>query len=87
MSSSREPVEVAVCMGSSCFSRGNKNNIKVIKDFIERHGLCDKVKLKGHLCEGLCKDGPNVSLDGQVFHCIDAVSISVLLEQEVKMQE
>ena len=31
MSSKKEPVELAICMGSSCFSRGNKNNIKVIK--------------------------------------------------------
>jgi NADH:ubiquinone oxidoreductase subunit E len=83
----KRKIELAVCMGSSCFSRGNKRNIKHIKEYIQHHGLCGRVALKGHLCEGLCKDGPNVTLDGQVFNCIDADSISGLFEQHAKTQE
>lgn len=87
MNSKKEPVELAICMGSSCFSRGNKHNIKVIKSYIERHGICDKVVLKGHLCEGLCKDGPNVTVNGEVLHAVDTLSVPVLLDQHVKRQE
>ena len=57
-------------MGSSCFSRGNKKNIALIRDYIDRHGLCGKVVLKGHLCEGLCKDGPNLTVDGNDIACV-----------------
>lgn len=87
MDDSKEVAELAICMGSSCFSRGNKHNIKVIQEFIDRHGLCGRVTLKGHLCEGLCKDGPNITLNGEVHHSLDPASINVLLEQNIKKQE
>ncbi|HOV86983.1 MAG TPA: (2Fe-2S) ferredoxin domain-containing protein [Syntrophobacteraceae bacterium] len=87
MSGTKQPLELAICMGSSCFSRGNKRNIKLIKEYIERHGLCGKVVMKGHLCEGLCKDGPNLTVDGQVFNCVDSATILALLDQHLKIQE
>ncbi len=85
--SEKEPVELAICMGSSCFSRGNKRNIKLIKDYVEHHRLGDKVALKGHLCEGLCKDGPNITFDGSVFNAVDADFLELLLDQQLKPQE
>ncbi|MCE5333397.1 MAG: (2Fe-2S) ferredoxin domain-containing protein [Desulfobacteraceae bacterium] len=84
---SKEPTELAVCMGSSCFSRGNKRNIRLIKEYIDTHGLCGKVVLKGHLCEGLCKDGPNISVDGQVFNSIDSDFLEFILEDHLKLRE
>ncbi|HOI93872.1 MAG TPA: (2Fe-2S) ferredoxin domain-containing protein [Syntrophobacter fumaroxidans] len=87
MTDTKETAELAICMGSSCFSRGNKHNIKIIKEYIDRHGLCGRVALKGHLCEGLCKDGPNITLNGEVFHSIDSASINVLLEENIRKQE
>lgn len=87
MSSKKQPVELAICMGSSCFSRGNKNNIKVIKAYIARHGVCDKVVLKGHLCEGLCKEGPNITIEGEVFHAVDGTTLPALLDQHLKKQD
>lgn len=79
-----ESTEVAVCMGSSCFSRGNRHNVKVIKEHIERFGLSGRVVLKGHHCEGLCKYGPNITVNGKVFHAVDVSSAGLLLEQNLK---
>jgi NADH:ubiquinone oxidoreductase subunit E len=87
MSNTKEPTELAICMGSSCFSRGNKRNIKIIQEYIGHHGLCGKVSLKGHLCEGLCKDGPNITVDGQVFNAIDSDFLEFVLDQQLKPQE
>ena len=84
MSEKKEPIEFAICMGSSCFSRGNKKNIGQIRDYIERHGLCGKVLLKGHLCEGLCKDGPNLTLDGKVFGLTDSDCLEFILDEHLK---
>lgn len=84
MSETTRKAEVVICMGSSCFSRGNKHNIKTIKEFIERHGLNSKVVLKGHLCKGLCKDGPNVTMEGQTYHTVDSTSVGALLEQHLR---
>ena len=87
MDDKKKPNELAICMGSSCFSRGNKKNIALIRDYIERHGLCGKVVLKGHLCEGLCKDGPNLTVDGQVFNSIDPDFLEFILDEHLKIQE
>lgn len=87
MSTIKEPTELVICMGSSCFSRGNKRTIKTIREYIDRNGLCGRVLVKGHLCEGLCKDGPNVTVDGEVYHGIDTTTIEALLDQHIKPQE
>ena len=80
-------LELAICMGSSCFSRGNKENITRIRDYIDLHGLCGKVLLKGHLCEGLCKDGPNITVDGNVFSLGSPDSLEFILDDHLKGQE
>jgi len=48
-------------MGSSCFSRGNNHNIEVIQEHLGAQTLPEGVELTGHLCEGHCKEGPNVT--------------------------
>ncbi|MGA2937453.1 MAG: (2Fe-2S) ferredoxin domain-containing protein [Syntrophobacteraceae bacterium] len=87
MSDRKEPIELAICMGSSCFSRGNKNNIALIRDYIKRHGLCGKVLLKGHLCEGLCKDGPNLTADGDIFSLLNSDNLEFILDEHLKSKQ
>ena len=87
MSETREPTELVICMGSSCFSRGNKRNIRLIQDYIDVHGLCGKVKMKGHLCEGLCKDGPNITIDERVFSQVEPDALELFLEDNLKVPE
>ena len=87
MSDTKEPAELAICMGSSCFSRGNKRNIRLVQEYIDTHRLSGKVVLKGHLCEGLCKDGPNLTLDGQVFNSIDPDCLQSFLDEHLTIRE
>lgn len=87
MSNNEDPAEIAICMGSSCYTRGNKHHLKIIKEYIEHHGLNGKVVLKGHLCEGLCKDGPNITLDDQVFNVSDSNILEYVLDQYFDPQE
>ena len=54
---------ITICMGSSCFSRGNGRNIEVIQNFLKTQSLPPSVELVGHLCEGQCKSGPNVTIN------------------------
>jgi len=84
MNDAKEPIELAICMGSSCFSRGNKKNIVLIREYIDLHGLCGKVILKGHLCEGLCKDGPNLTVDGIVVSLMNSDSLEFILDIHLK---
>lgn len=60
------PVIISVCMGSSCYSRGNRDAMDILQEFIETHHLEDRVELRGNLCEDLCERGPNIRVDGQL---------------------
>ena len=75
--------EIIVCMGSSCFSRGNSRNAEIIKRFLAENGLEDKVSLRGCLCENECKTGPNIKIDGKLFSDINPEGLPLLLKHEL----
>ncbi len=61
-------ITISVCMGSSCFTRGNNKSIEIIKNYIETNNLEDKIILKGNLCEEVCSKGPNICINDKVFN-------------------
>jgi NADH:ubiquinone oxidoreductase subunit E len=71
--------KITICMGSSCFSRGNSRNIEVVQDFLRAQSLPPSIELSGHLCEGHCKSGPNVTINGKMYHEVDPIVIIALL--------
>lgn len=75
----RSPVRIIICMGSSCFSRGNNRNIEVVQQYLTSNGLTGTVDIRGHLCEGLCKNGPNIVIDGKLYQEVDPVAVVGLL--------
>ena len=74
---------ITICMGSSCFSRGNGRNIEVIQNFLKTQSLPPSVDLVGHLCEGQCKSGPNVTINNKMYHEVDPIVIIALLNHLV----
>jgi len=66
-------IEMEICLGSSCFSRGNRDVVKYIKEYLKKNHLDDKVVFKGARCLGHCTDGPNMVINGKV---IEGVSLS-----------
>ena len=58
---------VAICMGSSCFSRGSSRNVEAIQQFVQSNGLEGKVAISGCLCTGHCKEGPIIMIDGELL--------------------
>jgi NADH:ubiquinone oxidoreductase subunit E len=80
MVGNQPPVEIVICMGSSCFSRGNSKNLGLIQDYLQANGLEASVKLVGHLCQGLCKEGPNLTVNGQIHHRVDSTAVSSILD-------
>lgn len=73
-------MRITLCMGSSCFARGNNRNLEVVKNYLERRGIQAEVELAGVLCENACNKGPNVSIDGTLHHGIDPVTLVALLD-------
>ena len=63
-------ISVELCMGSSCFARGNSEILQAIESYISEKGLEDQVELVGHLCLGKCNQGPNLRIDGTDYSAI-----------------
>lgn len=76
--------QISICMGSSCFSRGNNRNIQVVQSFLASHALREGVELTGHLCENQCCQGPNVSIDGTLHQGVDPMVIIDLLQRHLR---
>jgi NADH:ubiquinone oxidoreductase subunit E len=74
------PVEIVICMGSSCFSRGNSKNLGLIQDYLKVHDLQADVKLVGHLCQNLCNEGPNLMVNGHAHHRVDSTALVSILD-------
>ena len=75
---------ITVCMGSSCFSRGNATNAEVIQRFLTERNLTNKVTVKGCLCENDCKNGPNIRIDGKLFTDVSPEGLEDLLLHELE---
>lgn len=57
-----EKVTVELCMGSSCFARGNSQALTNLENYISENQLEDRVELIGHLCLSACAKGPNIKV-------------------------
>lgn len=64
-------MKITVCMGSSCFARGNDKNLEFIENYINENGLSAEIDLAGTRCEGKCLTGPNIIIDGVEYHEVD----------------
>ena len=61
------PVKITLCLGSSCYSRGNRNQVENLRqEWAGRPGEVE-VELKGSLCLGRCAEGPVVLVDGETL--------------------
>jgi NADH:ubiquinone oxidoreductase subunit E len=73
--------EIIICLGSSCFARGNKNILKIVQRYIVQHGLTEKVLFKGDHCFGECNIGPNLKIGGKVYNEVSEENIHHILAE------
>lgn len=74
-------MEIIICLGSSCFSRGNRDTLEVIKYFLKNHDLERKVIFKGQLCSQSCNKGPVIWIDEVKYEAMTGTNVIPLLEQ------
>jgi NADH:ubiquinone oxidoreductase subunit E len=73
-------------MGSSCFSRGNSDIAKLVTKFVEDRNLSETVKVEGCLCRGICKNGPNIDINGKIYNHISAETLDETLEKALGLK-
>ena len=80
MASDEDPtVEVVVCLGSSCFARGNSQNLAAIEAHLAHQGLQASVHLTGCMCRDECKRGPNLTVRGEPHHEVTSSRLREIL--------
>ena len=72
---------IVICMGSSCFARGNARNVELAEEFLDKHPEVNaSVDLRGGLCCDRCAEGPNVIIDDVVHTRVDEAAMRALLD-------
>lgn len=77
---------ITVCMGSSCFDKGNSSNAEYIIRFIEEHNLQEKIEVSGCLCRNACTLGPNIRGNNKLISGISEQAIVDIIVKELELQ-
>lgn len=74
--------QIRICLGSSCYSRGNNVHLEVIRKYIAENHLEAEISFSGHLCEELCSSGPILRIDDKVYKEVNLSGLYRILEEE-----
>jgi NADH:ubiquinone oxidoreductase subunit E len=72
-------IDIQICLGSSCFARGNKRLVKVIEQYLNEQNLRHLVHFHGAHCFSSCEKGPLVKIDGKEYHQLTEDKILAIL--------
>jgi len=78
-----QKIEVVVCMGSSCFSRGNSLTLKLLQNYLHENGFENQIELRGSLCEDFCKCGPTITINGTRYSEVSEAACLQLLAEHL----
>jgi NADH:ubiquinone oxidoreductase subunit E len=84
MTETKQKPKIEICLGSSCFARGNSRNLETIEKYLAQRGLKDEVDLalSCSLCQGRCNSGPNLAIDGVPYGKVDPETLLDLLKSK-----
>ena len=77
-----QKIEMQICLGSSCFSRGNRDVVTYIREYLRKNHLEDKIVFRGARCMNQCSKGPNLKINEKVIEEVTMSKIENLLEKE-----
>ncbi|MGD0911567.1 MAG: (2Fe-2S) ferredoxin domain-containing protein [Terracidiphilus sp.] len=79
MADDNNAADVVVCLGSSCFARGNAQNLALVEAYLLNHGMQNSVRVRGCLCQDECKRGPNLVVRGEHLHEVESARLREVL--------
>ena len=74
-------IEIKICMGSSCFARGNSENLEFLENYIKENNLDAEIELYGSRCENICDKGPNIIINDKIYNNVTPEKIVELLRK------
>ena len=79
----KKPDEIKICLGSSCFARGNREMVNEVKNFLEKNHISEKVVFRGSHCLGNCENGPNMKINDDVIGDINKARVKEELSEKL----
>lgn len=79
-------IVIEICLGSSCFSRGNGKTLQTIQRYLKEHQLENDVVLKGNHCFSDCSKGPIVKIADKLHEQVNGENILDILEETFKQK-
>ena len=77
----QDKTEIVICLGSSCFARGNKKMVTVIQHILKQYHLEDRVFLRGAHCFGDCGEGPSIRIGGRLIRAASEEEVERLIKE------
>lgn len=77
-------IQITVCMGSSCFARGNNGLPKLVREFLVRKGVLERVSFKGQHCTSNCSKGPVVIVGNDVIEGVGLANFAELIDAKLE---
>lgn len=87
MEDMNEKFEITICVGSSCYSRGNNKNLELLRKYLSDENLDGVINLKGCLCQEECKLGPNITINGEAFHKVEPNTVLDILNHIINKEQ
>jgi NADH:ubiquinone oxidoreductase subunit E len=78
---------ITICMGSSCFSRGNKKTVSFLRNYLNEKKLEEIIMLKGAHCMGHCDKGPVIKIDDEFIYHINESDLEIILDKRLGLLE
>lgn len=75
--------KIEICLGSSCYCRGNSEMLETIEKFLKEACLEDQIDFLGTNCEGHCANGPILKIDGKRFFEVEQGVLIDLLNSAI----
>ena len=79
-----EKTEIVVCLGSSCFSRGNRKLVSAIQEYLTKNRLEEQVYFHGNHCFSNCSFGPIMKVNDMIYKDVDVLKVLEILDSHFK---
>jgi NADH:ubiquinone oxidoreductase subunit E len=75
--------KICICLGRSCFSKGNEKNLEIIKSVLQNHSIKESVEFRGSVCNGQCENGPTIKINDEFIKFSDAAHLQEALIEKL----
>jgi NADH:ubiquinone oxidoreductase subunit E len=82
----QEKKEIIICLGSSCFSRGNRKCLLIIEKFLKDHKLEDQYFFRGSRCFDKCEKGPVLKIGDEIHENVKPEEVVDLLKKSLHLR-